>query len=168
MLVKCHFCESKTNKIEKEKAVRIDDKNFHPACAKKYLEKKELSETICRIFKLHQPGPKNYAWIKKYIREGLTYKGINNALVYFYEIKRNDTKKANEGIGIVPWVYEEAEKYFYKKEKGDKMRLEAAEKNSNYEVKQIMLDNSKQEEENLPSYLKPIEFVDAFENEELK
>jgi hypothetical protein len=33
--------------------------------------------------------------------------------VYFYEIKGNSIDKANGGIGIVPYVYEDAKKYFY-------------------------------------------------------
>ena len=41
-----------------------------------------------------------------------TYKGILQALVYFYEIKGNDKSKANGSIGIVPFVYQEAFDYF--------------------------------------------------------
>jgi hypothetical protein len=155
------------NKIEKEKAVRIDEKNFHPNCAKNYIDRKELFKTVCRIFKLKAPGPRNMTYIKKYFNDGMTYKGMNNALIYFYEIKKGNKTKANESIGIMPYIYEEAQKYFYFKEKNDKMRLEAAEKNSNYEVRKIILNNSKEKEDETPSYLKPIEFVDAFENEEL-
>ena len=35
------------------------------------------------------------------------------ALVYFYEIKGGDKSKANGGIGIVPYVYQNAYNYFY-------------------------------------------------------
>jgi hypothetical protein len=168
MLVKCHFCNSTTNKVEKTQAVRIDDKNFHPACAQEYLDKKELSALICKIFKLKAPGPRNYAFMTKFYQDGMSFRGMINSLIYFYEVKKNSKTKANESIGIIPYIYEDAQKYFYCKEKNDKMRLEAAEKNSNYEIKQIIINNSKEKEEEIPSYLKPIEFVDAFETQELE
>jgi hypothetical protein len=34
-------------------------------------------------------------------------------LVYFYEIKGNSIEKANGGIGIVPYVYQNAFNYYY-------------------------------------------------------
>jgi len=53
--------------------------------------------------------------IKKYMQDHpeYTYSGIKRTLEYFYEVKNNPIEKANGGIGIVPWVYEEAKRYFY-------------------------------------------------------
>ena len=34
-------------------------------------------------------------------------------MFYFYEVKRNSLDKSNDGIGIVPWVYQEAYNYYY-------------------------------------------------------
>jgi len=34
-------------------------------------------------------------------------------LVYFFEIKGNSVEKANGGIGIVPYVYQQAYNYYY-------------------------------------------------------
>ena len=42
-----------------------------------------------------------------------TYSGILKALTYFYEIKDGDKDKANNGIGIVPYVYKDAFNYYY-------------------------------------------------------
>ena len=42
-----------------------------------------------------------------------TYSGMKKALVYFYEIKKNDISKANGGIGIIPYVYRDAYNYYY-------------------------------------------------------
>lgn len=42
-----------------------------------------------------------------------TYSGILKTLVYFFDIKGNDLAKAQGGIGIVPFVYKEASKYYY-------------------------------------------------------
>lgn len=53
--------------------------------------------------------------IQKYLQEHpeYTYSGIRRTLEYFYEVKHNSIEKANGGIGIVPWVYEEAKQYYY-------------------------------------------------------
>ena len=51
--------------------------------------------------------------IKQYREEyNYTYSGIHKALVYFYEVKGNSTEKANGGIGIVPYVYQNAYNYY--------------------------------------------------------
>ena len=68
MKVKCAFCQDETNKMEKTEMVRIDEKNFHPECAKKYEDKKELIATICRIFNYKMPGPRNNAYITKFLK----------------------------------------------------------------------------------------------------
>lgn len=41
-----------------------------------------------------------------------TYSGILKSLIYFYEIKGNKIDKSNGGIGIVPYVYDEAKTYY--------------------------------------------------------
>lgn len=35
------------------------------------------------------------------------------ALKYFYEIKHNDVSKANGGIGILPYCYQDAYNYYF-------------------------------------------------------
>ena len=47
------------------------------------------------------------------VDNGYSYNGIYKTLVYYYDIKKNPTDKANGGIGIVPYVYEEAKRYYY-------------------------------------------------------
>ena len=42
-----------------------------------------------------------------------TYSGIRKALTYFYEVKKNDIKRANGSIGIVPYIYRESYEYYY-------------------------------------------------------
>lgn len=125
----CQYCKSATNKVSKDDAVRIDNKNFHPKCAKLYKDKKELCETICRIFNLKAPGPRNMAYISKFFNQGMTYRGMNYTLIYFYEIMKKSTDKANEGIGIIPYIYEEAKKYYDRDKIGEKKAEEAFEKN---------------------------------------
>lgn len=42
-----------------------------------------------------------------------SYSGILKALIYFFEVKGNPIDKANGGIGIVPWIYNDAYNYYY-------------------------------------------------------
>ena len=58
------------------------------------------------------------ARIRKQINEFMskynyTYSGIQRSLEYFYEVKGNNINKANGGIGIVPFVYQDAYNYYY-------------------------------------------------------
>ena len=51
--------------------------------------------------------------IKQYVEEyNFTYSGIKKALIYFFEIKGNSINKSNGGIGIVPYVYQNAYNYY--------------------------------------------------------
>jgi len=44
--------------------------------------------------------------------KGYTYSGILKSLTYFFDIKGNSIEKANGGIGIVPYIYEDARNYY--------------------------------------------------------
>ena len=59
-------------------------------------------------------SPKVRKQINQYITEyNYTYSGMRKALVYFYEVKHNDPAKANGGIGIIPYCYNQARDYYY-------------------------------------------------------
>lgn len=58
--------------------------------------------------------PRAQKQIKQYIKEyNFTYSGMKKALYYFYEIKKNDISKANQGVAIIPYIYQESYNYFY-------------------------------------------------------
>lgn len=158
MLVICQQCKKKT--LDKKDAVRIDEKNFHKDCAQEYLDKKELQNTVCRVLKLKVPGPKNNMLIEKYHKDGYTYKGMTNALVYHYDIKKGNANKANERIGIIPWVYEEAQEYFKKMEKRNRDIINSVEKFKDKEEEYNYVRVKKVERKPL---VKPIEFTNPFE-----
>lgn len=49
-----------------------------------------------------------------FLRRGtMTPKGIYFAVKYYYDIRHGDPKKSEGGIGIVPYIYEEAAQYWY-------------------------------------------------------
>ena len=57
--------------------------------------------------------PKIRKQLKQYIEEyNFTYSGILKSLIYFYEVKGNSVDKANGGIGIVEYTYDQAYQYY--------------------------------------------------------
>ena len=86
---------------------------------KQYDDRDALWFYIIRIFGLYsedQPvSDWNVAQMNKFKKQGMSYRGQLLTLKYFYEIKRNSTKKANGSIGIIPFVFDQAFDY-YKRE----------------------------------------------------
>ena len=118
----CKYCGIKFNR-DTEPAVKVGERRYaHKACAEKVeaaipQEEKDymaLEQYIKKLFKIDTVNMK----IKKQIREfrteyGYSYTGILKTLYWWYEIKEHTLELANDGIGIVPYIYEDAEKYYY-------------------------------------------------------
>lgn len=52
--------------------------------------------------------------IKKYKEEqNYSYSGMLKSLVYFFDVKHNPKDKANNAIGIIPFVYNDAYNYYF-------------------------------------------------------
>ena len=59
-------------------------------------------------------SPRVRKQLNQYVKEyNYTYSGIRKALIYFYEVKKNDKSKAAGGVGIVPYCYKQAFEYYY-------------------------------------------------------
>jgi len=121
-LVKCKYC-GETFDRDKEPTIQVSARRYaHKKCAEEHennktQEEKDIEALERYIMKLFDEPYVN-ARIKKQIKEfqadyNYTYSGILKTLVYWYDIKGNSTDKANGGIGIVPYVYEQAYNYFY-------------------------------------------------------
>lgn len=77
---------------------------------------KELIRYICELYELEVPN----GWILKQIKEyktqfNYTYRGIKSTLNYFFEIQKDHDVGDSMGIGIVPFVYDEAKKFYIEK-----------------------------------------------------
>ena len=74
----------------------------------------ELNAYICQLLGYEEVTAKIAKQIEKYHKElGFTYSGMLKSLKYHYEINKNSTVQANGGIGIIPYVYDEAKNYYY-------------------------------------------------------
>lgn len=116
-LVTCGGCGLKFDRVAEEGEF-IKGRWYHKGCAEIKRDKMSLDEYICKLFNLKTPGPMNNTLIKKYREQkGFNYKGMKNALQYFYEVKKHSTSKSEERVGIIPFIYVEAEEYFSNLEK---------------------------------------------------
>lgn len=85
--------------------------------------------------------------INVYLKKGYSYLDMIRTLEYFYIIKKHSTAKANNSIGIIPYVIEDARKYYQTKnnqllQKYNEM-LKAQQRETKYEVVQIKEEDKK-------------------------
>lgn len=120
-IVTCIYCKHKFDR-DKYPYVTVSTRRYaHQECGltedQKQLQtikdKEELEEYIKKLFKISYVDARIQKQIKQYVEEyNYTYSGIRKALTYFFEIKGNSIEKSNGGIGIVPYVYQNAYNYY--------------------------------------------------------
>lgn len=124
-MVKCTVCGDRFDR-DKVQAVKVGARRYaHYRCMPEGelapLEVKEidpdlvaLKDYIKELLKDDYVEARVNKQIKDFQQEyGYTYSGMLKSLIYFYEVKGNSTEKANGGIGIVPFVYKDAYRYYY-------------------------------------------------------
>lgn len=119
--VTCVYCKQKFDR-DRLPFIQVSARRYaHQECSLTEDEKKnkeeqdkiDLENYIMSLFKTDYIDAKIRKQIKQYKEEyNYTYSGIRKALVYFFEIKGNSIEKANGGIGIVPYVYQQAYNYY--------------------------------------------------------
>ena len=123
--VRCLFCgetfDTNTTPFIKPRSNRYAHKVCPNETEEIRLQKKNIieeDEFWAYVKKLYGPGY-NYvklrAYAEKYIRQfGFTWTGMLKALTWYYDIKGNPKDALDyETLGILPYVYEDAKKYYY-------------------------------------------------------
>ena len=119
----CYYCKQKFDR-DREPFVQVSAARYaHKACAEKHQVEKTQKEKdydalvnyIENLFGIGYVSAKVAKQIKEY-REtyNYTYSGMLGTLVYWYEVKGATIDQANGGIGIVPYIYEQAKEYYSK------------------------------------------------------
>ena len=121
--VKCSIC-GETFDRDKIEFVQTSSRRYaHLTCHLR--EKGELSEEensrlkiyayTKNLFKNNYNKTKIDNHLAKLIKENpnYTYSGIFKSLVYWYEVRHGDVEKSYYGLGIVPYIYEQAYQYYY-------------------------------------------------------
>lgn len=93
------------------------------------LAKEKVIIYLKELLKVKRLSPKVYKLLKDYyITYKFSYKGMLTALKYFYEVQGNQV--TSDGIGIIPYIYEEAQEYEKTKEalnkEAEKINLDEA------------------------------------------
>jgi starvation-inducible outer membrane lipoprotein len=67
-----------------------------------------------KLFDVEFVPPSVRKQINKFVDEyNYTYSGIQKSLIYFYEVKKNSIENARGMISIVPYIYQDAYRYYY-------------------------------------------------------
>ena len=120
--VKCKYCGVEFDR-NAEPFVEVGGRRYaHKECAEKHdaaipqeeKDYKMLEDYIKKVYKI----PTINIRIRKQIKEfreiySYTYSGMYKTLYWWYDITKHSTESSNGGIGIIPYIYDEACKYFY-------------------------------------------------------
>ena len=118
--VKCPGCGERFFR-EDEPHVHLKNRYWHSACYNQNLKQeskseegiRELETYICELFSTEYVTPRIRKQINTMITQyNFTHSGILGSLKYWFEVKDGSLEKANNGIGIVPYIYEDASKYY--------------------------------------------------------
>ena len=125
--VKCFYCgqifDANKEPFAKPQANRYAHKSCYEQAQKnKSQEERDYEALVAYIKHLFGPNPNPRVWkqLKEYRdmkgadgKPLYSYGGMHKTLIWFYELKHNDIEKANGGIGIIPYVYDQACEYYY-------------------------------------------------------
>ena len=136
IMVQCRICKERFNRGDPNLVEGVDyvkpSKNmyYHKKCYDEYLDTR-----LDVHANMADEGWFNAAWdllrrdlkyafnfikVRKqwesFLKNKMTAKGMYFALKYFYEIKKNDVTKSENGIGIIPHIYEDSCSYWQERE----------------------------------------------------
>jgi hypothetical protein len=117
-MLKCLYCGQYFD-ANSEPTVQVRTNRYaHKKCADNQIEidkeRIDLEDYIKQLFQSDKVPSKVQKQINSYVKDyNFTYTGMLKALVYHFEIQHGDISKSNGGIGIVPYVYDQAKQYYY-------------------------------------------------------
>ena len=120
-MVKCLYCGQQFDRLS-EPNIKLGRRYAHLSCYEaqddKTLKEEKDKHDFFEYIKELYGQDYNYISISKqaesYIKQyGFTYSGMLKSLKWFYEVKHNDKESSNGRIGIIPYIYEDAKKYYY-------------------------------------------------------
>lgn len=117
-MVKCPYCEQK---LDKDEAHEYKKRYYHEDCFNTWKSESEdrnsLIDYIMELYNLDSPTGLMLKQIKEFHEDmKYKYKGMELALRYFHETLGNVVQEGT-GIGIIPYIYEEAKKHYIQKQK---------------------------------------------------
>lgn len=116
-LPKCPECEYQVDK-DTQRWVKHSAKTYHEHCFQQFearkIHRNELLAYICELYRMPVPNGFMLKQIKEFQETyGYTLKGMELALRFFTEIQ-GQSIDGQQGIGIIPYIYEEAKSHYIK------------------------------------------------------
>lgn len=117
--VTCKYCKKQISKKDDEYVQITNSTYAHVTCSeleakREKTDAEKLDDYIMKLFNYDYVPPRAKKQINQFVQEyNYTYSGILRTLIYFYEIKGGDKEAAHDGIGIVPFCYQDAYNYYY-------------------------------------------------------
>jgi hypothetical protein len=121
-IVKCFYCTEDFD-ANQEEFVMVNSRRYaHKTCYDKVQlgknqEEKDYEALIAYIkqkFELNTISAKISKQIANYRKDyNFTYSGMLKALIWWFDVKHNTLEKTNGGIGILPYIYNDAKTYYY-------------------------------------------------------
>lgn len=110
--VKCPIC-GKTFDRSKVEYVHLNGRYYHrTCCSDDFIYQEKMYDYLKKIWGICSK-PKILKQVQNIQKEyGYTIKEIYGDLKYFYDVKNNDTTTYKNTINIVPYVHDEAQKYY--------------------------------------------------------
>lgn len=147
-LVHCRICKGTIDRDNQNDWIMPQEKfYYHIACHDDFAKKKgairegdihieadddlwksAVYDYLKRDVKMSVNFTKFQSQWNNFLKKGMTAKGIYFTLRYFYEIEKGDVSKSENGIGIVPHIYERGTCYWGERNQRDKgicARIEA-------------------------------------------
>ena len=122
LLAKCFYCNEQFDRNQEEWVAVNARRYAHKKCydkiqANKTQEEKDyeaLLSYVKKIFGYSTIPSKVSRQITDYKKEyNFSYSGMLKALLWWFEVKKNSVEAANGGIGILPYIYNDAKTYYY-------------------------------------------------------
>lgn len=149
---KCVYCKIEFDR-DKEPWEQIANLRYaHKKCAEKNqiikskneLDYEALVDYIEKLFGIGYVSAKVAKQIKDFREQyGYTYSGILGTLIYWYEVKGATLEMANGGIGIVPYVYDQAKEYYAKIDEINSINADVI--GYRFQVKEVVIESPQQE-----------------------
>jgi len=122
LIAKCYYCGEQFDRNQEEWVAVSARRYAHKKChdevqsnkTQEEIDYENLLQYIKKTYCYTAIPAKITRQITDYKKQyNFTYSGMLKALKWWFEIKRNSIEDANGGIGILPYIYNDAKTYYY-------------------------------------------------------
>lgn len=144
-MAECRVCKKQIDKSKDDWIMPSKNYYYHRKCFEEWKKSNPANDEeykkLIYSYLTHDLKVEYQYWMceqqmKKMVKEGRTLRGILFALKYFYGIRHGDWLKGHGGLGIIPFVYDEAAQYWTNREAREKGIIEGIERQMRETAKQ--------------------------------